>query len=230
MDLNTDMSFNDSPSDLNANDSQSDVPDLMETVDDTSSADAAELGTESLMESTPEAIEEAPVEVVDPNDNIVESLRGVEGLNETEWPESDRSERLAILQNAENVIAEAHGRPPVEITVDDNAEPGLFGSYNPETNSISVSGWHIDQNDVHEITDTIAHEGRHAYQDYAIQNPGFHSDPDEVEAWRDNMDNYLDATTHGQEAYANQPLEADAWQNGSAIAESLFPVQPESQQ
>lgn len=160
------------------------------------------------------------------NDQIAESLRQIDGLNETEWGELDRPERVAAIQEAENAIAEAHGRPPVEIVVDDSAPEGLYGGYNPDTNVISVAGWHIDSDDVREITDTVAHEGRHAYQEYAIQNPGFHPNPDDVEAWRENSDNYLDAASYGQEAYANQPLEADAWQNGSAIANGLFGDNP----
>jgi len=43
-----------------------------------------------------------------------------------------------------------------------------------------------------ELIDTIAHEGRHAYQHYAIEHPGFHPNTHEVDAWRENFKNYRD--------------------------------------
>lgn len=158
----------------------------------------------------------------DSNGRIVENLRGIEGLNQDDWPSFDTSERLGILQEVENTIAEGQGRPSVDLSVDDDAPVGLFGGYDPQTDQITLSGWHIRDNDVHEIVDTVAHEGRHAYQFHAMEHPEIHPDPDEVRAWQENAEFYYDADTFGQELYMSQPLEADAWENGSAIADRLF--------
>jgi len=224
MDSNSDIA---SP---NINDVGSVGENISETADLMESQDGSELigATNGEFSNLLEPADEIPMtdaDEIDSNEQIVESLRGIDGLREDTWSESDRTGRLGVLQETEDVIADIHGRPSVEVEVDDSAPKGVFGGYNPENNTIAISGWHIDSDDVHEVADTMVHEGRHAYQEYAMQNPGFHPDADEVEDWRENSRNYLDAETYGQEAYQNQPLEADAWENGSAIADRLYGTQ-----
>jgi hypothetical protein len=70
---------------------------------------------------------------------------------------------------------------------------------------------------VEEMVDTIVHEGRHAYQDFAVQHPAAVADQRVVAAWAKNRINYLDAERYGQELYQSQPLEADAWSYAGAV-------------
>jgi hypothetical protein len=79
-----------------------------------------------------------------------------------------------------------------------------------------------DSRNLTKAVDTIAHEGRHAYQHYAIEHPGFHPDAAQTSAWAANFHNYLTAEQYGFEAYRNQPVEADAWAFGQAIRDRLY--------
>ncbi len=183
-------------------------------------SDEIDLGVETSEQN--EQLPPADIPLEEQPEAVVEQLGHMEALQPETWPALSESERIAALQEVENSVANIQGRSPVEVRVDSEAPEGVFGAYEPNSNNIAVSGWHINSDDIQEVVDTIAHEGRHAYQNYAVNNPGFHPDEAEVAGWRDNFDFYLDAETYGQEEYQNQPVEADAWQNGSRIAEMLY--------
>ena len=72
-----------------------------------------------------------------------------------------------------------------------------------------------------DVIDTIAHEGRHAYQHYAVEHPGFHPDEHEVEYWRANFETYLQPNLYGFDAYWMQPVEVDARRYGGVVS-ALF--------
>ena len=151
---------------------------------------------------------------------IAESLRQVEELQPEAWQQLDGTQRLEMLQGLENRIAEIQGRPPVPVRAEPMA-PGVYGGY-VRGQGITLSYEHVASNDVRELVDSMAHEGRHAYQDHAIRTPGFVSDTNLVDSWRSNWGNYLTAEEYGQELYQSQPIERDAWQYASRIAEALF--------
>jgi len=150
----------------------------------------------------------------------VSELSQIDEISPESWSELDETERLQVAQDIEDTMANIQGRPAQEVVVDPNLEPGTYGGY--DGNCIRVSEWSLQSNDSKEFVDTIVHEGRHAYQDYAVQNPGFDPNEKEVAGWAENFNNYLDPQTYGQEAYASQPVEADAWNYGSQVASSLF--------
>ena len=60
--------------------------------------------------------------------------------------------------------------------------------------------------------DTLIHEGRHAYQDYNLNEREVHPRSGDVSNWRLNEERfgYQDAEHCGMKAYALQPVEADA--------------------
>jgi len=153
---------------------------------------------------------------------IFEALSQNEKLTPEVWKELNQAERLVTVQDVENTIAGIQGRTPISIEIDPNLKKGAFGSYVSDTQSIQVSDWHLQSNDVQEVVNTVVHEGRHAYQDYAIRNPGFHPNQVEVDAWDENFQNYLPAEIYGQEIYQNQPIEADAWVYGNTVANGLY--------
>ena len=124
-------------------------------------------------------------------------------------------------------MAQLQRRPAAELTMH-QSNPGAdgayeYGHYNPETHQISIGSYSLQHDDVKEVVDTTAHEGRHAYQHYAIENPGFHPDARQVEEWRENLtpDNYWRYEDDPVE-YANQPVEKDAWRYGRSIARGLY--------
>ena len=149
-----------------------------------------------------------------------EYLHDTEGLSSRSWEGLSPKERLETMQTLENKLAEIQGRPPVSVTAEELE--GENGHYDPETHTIALSLEALSRPSKRlEVIDTIAHEGRHAYQHYAVEHPGFHDNPEEVEAWRENMENYEDGTKDGLLAYRLQPIEADAWKSGHLVRDAL---------
>jgi hypothetical protein len=153
----------------------------------------------------------------------VQQLSQIEGLNPQNWAALDSSSRLEVLQNVEDRMATIQGRPAIEITPAE-LSPGTYGYYDGQCITINAADLDNNQMQVQEFVDTIVHEGRHAYQDYAIKNPGAVSDPAVVVAWAENFQpgNYLTAEEYGQEAYLDQPVEADAWNYAGLVTSALF--------
>jgi hypothetical protein len=102
------------------------------------------------------------------------------------------------------------------------ASPGDYGAYQPDTHEIGIGDWSLEKDDgVEEVVNSLAHEDRHAYQNWAIEHPGFHPDPAEVEAWRQNCEDYV-TVDQDPVLYREQPIEADAWDYGDRIAARLY--------
>jgi len=131
---------------------------------------------------------------------------------------------LSSLQQAEDEAAQIQGRDPKPVAIDEGAEEGEYGYYDGST--IYIGEHSLNNDDVSEVANTLAHEGRHAYQDYAIEHPGFHPDTGEVQSWEENQQpgNYV-KPDQGQAAYLNQPVERDAWPYGDRIANGVYGVE-----
>lgn len=154
---------------------------------------------------------------------VIEELRKVEGINPTDWKDMNEYERLEVLQDVEERVARVQGRPPAQVATY-TATPGEFGYYNPDTNKINISSNSLKNDDVKEVVDTLIHEGRHAYQHYAVEHPDTYSNRQEVEAWAHNLqkDHYLSADKYGQELYQAQPVEKDAWRYARTIINDIY--------
>lgn len=151
----------------------------------------------------------------------VEALREIDDLQFENWYRLREIDKVGVLQQAENRLAELQRRSPAEVLMVD-CEPNVYGGYNYGTNQIEISSHLLRSNDVKEVVDTIAHEGRHAYQYQATMFPEIHHDRNEVREWRKNFFNYMRQEDYGYELYRSQPLEADAWKYGKTIAEGLY--------
>ena len=204
------------PGDTFGLDTADDIPEP--PVEDTSEVDA-EVGVDTQADFEMET----ELQVQD----AVESLQQVEGLDLQAWQSLDAAGRLEVLQNIENHMAEIQGRPALEITAAE-MDQNTFGGYNGQ--GIELNAGHIVSDmPVQEFVDTIVHEGRHAYQDYAVRTPGFVTDTALVNSWAGNMapGNYLSAEEYGQELYVAQPIEADAWSYAGRITDALYGSQAE---
>lgn len=155
--------------------------------------------------------------------DAAEQLRDIKEINQENWIAMDTSDRLSVLQSIESRMAAIQGRPAVEVTPIE-LEPGSFGYFDGQGIALNSSDLAGDQMDVREFADTIVHEGRHAYQSYAIQNPGFVQNQEVVNAWEANLlpGNYLRAEDYGQEAYLSQSIEADAWSYADQVTSAIF--------
>lgn len=148
-------------------------------------------------------------------------LYETEGLSREQWEGLSPKERLGALQTLECKLAEIQGRDPVAITAE--IIPGRNGHYDPGTRTITLNAECLAHSPRLNLIDTIAHEGRHAYQHYAIEHPGFHRNQKEVDAWRENMKpgNYDNGKRDGLLAYRFQPIEDDAWRYGHLVKDAF---------
>lgn len=135
------------------------------------------------------------------------ALEGIRELDPDRWRKLNETERLAALQQAENALATAQGRPDMPVRVEQlpSNHRGYF-----DGDRITLNADLVRNPDVRQSVETLAHEGRHAYQRHAVDNTGTHPDAQAVEQWQNNFDNYKTVQQHGFRAYYNQPVEQDA--------------------
>ncbi len=152
---------------------------------------------------------------------IIDAIKQNEAFQPRVWERLDRDQQLVALQETENTIAGIQGRASLPVRVWKGGEEGEYGGYNGY--EILIGEYSIENDSVNEVVNTLAHEGRHAYQDYAIEHPDVHHDPDEVAAWRDNIYSagYIDPDDDPI-GYRNQPVEGDAWAYGDRIEAGIY--------
>ncbi len=153
----------------------------------------------------------------------IETLQQVDGLKPDVWEKLSLNERLEVLQEVENGMAEVQGRPAAKVIT---RKKGGFGAYSVKSNTIFINEKFLARNDIAEQVDVTIHEGRHAYQRYAIIHPGFHANESEVLEWKDNLKdgckNFRTIQLHGFRAYRTQPVEYDAWSYAYTFRQILY--------
>lgn len=88
--------------------------------------------------------------------------------------------------------------------------PNNMGAYNSETNTITLNSRLLENDNPQTTMETILHESRHAFQQYAVDHPWrVNVDYNTIATWEDNF-NYYIRPEWDFEAYEKQPLEADA--------------------
>lgn len=142
------------------------------------------------------------------------------------WFYATPEERLEALQSLENEYARLQGRSPARVRILENPIKTDFGvqyaQYIPgnrfrrdiieiekELIDFSIAG---NKKISFRVTNVFAchallHEGRHAYQQYAIDHPEIHSDKEQVQMWKENNEVYFYRPAH---YYHFQPVELDA--------------------
>jgi len=135
------------------------------------------------------------------------------------WNDLDENLRAKTLQEVEDIIAVYQNRPTSHIKIKP-MDSQLYGYY--DGNTIYLNQSNISEKDSKNAVETILHEGRHSYQQFAIQHPWIHSDTKEVNAWRRNLRHYFDPSKYGQELYESQPVEVDARRYVEKICNNIF--------
>lgn len=151
----------------------------------------------------------------------IEYLQSIEGLKQDVWKELQPCERLDALRTLESRLAEIQGRPPLPVVAESMDSAGFF-----DGEALHINVEHINDPTYRlEVIDTVAHEGRHAYQHYAVTHPGFHPNAQEVLYWAANQQSYFHPKEiwgrFGLEYYMNQPVELDAWRYGE-MTQNVF--------
>lgn len=153
-------------------------------------------------------------------EEAVDAIGQIEELDPERWETLSLEERMEALCEIENRMAEIQGREPVEIQAEE-MESNEFGGYQNGTITVNIDHLQSDM-PVDEFIDTMVHEGRHAYQENAVNNPDLVENADVTDSWAENMDHYMSPEDYGQELYEAQPVEDDAHRYASQIRGGLI--------
>lgn len=156
------------------------------------------------------------------------------------WANYSFFERLSILQETESRFAAAQHRPAKELKPEFFNDSTL-GYWSSSRNYISINSSLLSDGVIETgagrikradapflLYNTVAHEGYHAYQSYAIENPNLHKDLKQLEEWR--LNNEAALTDRGYERnyikdgnlYRIQPLERDAIKFAEQATQETF--------
>lgn len=140
-------------------------------------------------------------------------IEQMESLWKDNWERSSFEDRLEACVELEQNMAELQGRPVCEVIPREMGSLDNCGAYSDGKIYVNVA--HLTSPEFRlEVLDTIVHEGRHAYQEWAVKK--FADSPNLVERffidrtnWEDNLENYIDFKLDPR-GYWNQPVEVDA--------------------
>jgi hypothetical protein len=168
---------------------------------------------------------EAPTDV-EQIEAISDYLVNVENLDYASWQKLSVEERIETIQNAENKIAEIEHRNPCPIKVQ-QLSSDTYGYFSPINKTITLNLTYLSnpsEQSYRATLDTLVHEGRHAYQDYNMNEREVHQRSGEVNMWKWNNDEvgYQNAILCGFKAYAMQPVETDARAFAEDVLTSYF--------
>lgn len=142
----------------------------------------------------------------------------------SKWREMSFEERKKWLEDYYKSLCTKLGMEPIKFNIKDLKDPpkgDWRGSYSPGIifglfSSMTVDIDNVKDNDPFSLLDTVAHETRHQYQHYLVDNPDKRPDnisEDQIKAWKENFNNYM-KFEDDVEAYRNQPVEKDAREFG----------------
>jgi hypothetical protein len=162
-------------------------------------------------------------EVVEKFLNYLENLEEIKVDN---WEHLTLDERVNTLQEIENYAAQIENRPAMNVISEKYDNPGLQGYFSYQDKLISISEEKILSNDISELRDTlntIAHEGRHAYQYYNLFEQRIEESDEKFLAWKTNIEEvgYMASDKFGFELYYTQPVEVDARIFAEAVTKNL---------
>ena len=115
------------------------------------------------------------------------------------WEKLQYSDRCECVRELERRFAREQGRPAKDIRFVP-MEGGTFGGWSKADDCIYVNDTLVSDgcftikghmtdpqpSAPFQIYDTVAHEGYHAYQSYALEHPEVHADKAQLEEWRLN--------------------------------------------
>ena len=146
------------------------------------------------------------------------------------WDHMDYDAKCQAIQALENDFAFQQGRPAKEVSAGP-LKDGCYGGWNTRADKIFLNENLLKNdslfNDPYaapmpdanmQIFDTIAHEGYHAYQSFALEHPDVHSDKEQLREWALNEGKYFE---EGNQYYI-QPQERDAWNYGYRSTTAAF--------
>ena len=127
------------------------------------------------------------------------------------WKTLSQQERLNAFQLLENMDAKSKNRTPFVIV---RQRPFFTGKWDGECcdskHEIHIDKIFLEQDDLRfQGMSTIFHEGRHAFQHFAVNNTKYSTNK-EVKDWKFNFEGYIKSTKQLHTFYTMQPSEVDA--------------------
>lgn len=187
---------------------------------------------EPIRDQVPNEYLEAPSDI-EQVEQISEVMQGIEGLDYDSWKNLTVDERLHVLQELENKVAEIEHRPASDVKMKDLGDPSVHKGYCQQNlwgnnSTLTLNSQCLSDSSMSEYfesLDTVIHEGRHAYQNYNLEQREVNSDSYSTSEWRQNMeDGYKSPEIYGFRAYWTQPVEVDA----RAFAQDVLDIYKES--
>lgn len=141
--------------------------------------------------------------------SAVKDFLEADELRQPPYEEANVKERAQYLKEFHDNFNELTGYTN-NLRFREDMEPDNLGAFNPVTKQIELNEGLLLENDPQQVMETIMHESRHAFQDFAINHPEQVSvDKDTIYSWEYNFQHYI-RPEFDFEAYVNQPVEADA--------------------
>ena len=126
------------------------------------------------------------------------------------WNRLNLEGRAKVFQKLENIQARKLGRPPADIFFKEMEEKQK-GAFNPTNNCIYLNIRFIQEDYLRfDGMFTLFHEGRHAFQHYAINTKSSFGVFSKAKKWRENFKGYISGNMDEYAFYAMQPVERDA--------------------
>ena len=143
-------------------------------------------------------------------DDITEAVTGLgtevtNQLHPDVWSTLTPEQKGEVMSQINDALNEEMGTDHTFTTVSNPARPGLYGSYNPNTNTVNLNSSSRGFNDPREALRTVIHEARHSYQWSERDSSG--SDYEQMSAY--NYDNY-NVSTNDYVRYGEQFIERDS--------------------
>lgn len=141
--------------------------------------------------------------------SAVQEFIEADELREPSYEEASIEQRAEYMTEFHNNFNEMTGYTN-NLHFCEGMDPDNLGAFNPVTKQIELNADLLKESDPQQVMETIMHESRHAYQDFAVNHPEQVSvDSETIKIWEYNFTHYI-KPEFDFEAYENQPVEADA--------------------
>lgn len=123
-------------------------------------------------------------------EQIAEALCDMEELDFDNWTKLSVKGKVEVLNKLEQRIADIEHRPAATIRAEE-MDPDLNG-YELDgeiaLNKENLQNTDLSPENLEKVLETMIHEGRHAYQEYNVNERMVHSSEAQVESWRENYE------------------------------------------
>ena len=132
---------------------------------------------------------EAPSDKIQ-QEQIAEAICDIEELKFDNWTKLSVKGKVEVLNTLEQRIADIEHRPAATIRAEE-MDPDLNG-YELDgeiaLNQENLQNTDLSPEKLEEVLETLIHEGRHAYQEYNVNERMVHTSEAQVENWRENYE------------------------------------------